>query len=125
MRIWTEEQDEEHIYVDVGEDDTVLEFMHKNTLWVNKFYGNVATISRTRFSLIETARIICTMVDFYLENDWEVTDEAKSIADDLRTRAEEERIKMEERNIKKWFEEHEKAKKRAKEWAPFFRVRRG
>ena len=102
MRIWTEENDRQRIYIDVGDGNEVVDFMARNSIFVEKEDGNVLTYNTAQFSLYMTAGNLKALVEFYKRHGWEVTEDVQAITDDFIKRAEEERIAREERAIAEW-----------------------
>lgn len=123
MRIWMEENDSKHVFIDIGESNDVYNFMVRNSIFVEKTDGNVLTYSLEMFSLSLTARHLKALTNFYKENGWEVSEDVQEIVSDLVMRAEEERLRREDEKLRQWFEEQEKAKRQAQALAPYMRVR--
>ncbi len=102
MRIWTEENDRQRIYIDVGDGNEVVDFMARNSIFVEKEDGNVLTYNTAQSSSYMTAGNLKALVEFYKRHGWEVTEDVQAITDDFIKRAEEERIAREERAIAEW-----------------------
>ena len=111
MRIWTEENDRKHIYIDVGDGNEVVEIMYKNGIFVERWNGTIGLIDLECFSLQRTATTLFILTDFYKRNGWEITEQAKAVASDFCKRAEEERERREEERLRLWMEEQERQKK--------------
>jgi DNA-binding PucR family transcriptional regulator len=110
-RIWTDENDRQRIYIDVGEGNEVVDFMARNSIFVEKENGNVLTYNTAQFSLYMTAGNLKALVEFYKRHGWEVTEDVQAITDDFVKRAQEERERREEEQLRLWMEEQERQKK--------------
>lgn len=120
MRIWTDDKEKQRVYIDVGEGNEVVEFMRKNSIFVERWNGDVATFNTAQFSLQRSANNLFLLTDFYQKNGWEVDKESQTIVDELLAKAEEERLRREDEKLKKWAEEQEKKKKQQ---TPIYRVK--
>ena len=110
MRLWTENGNNQYVYIDVGAGNEVYNFMVKNSIFVEKVDGDVLTFNTSQFSLGRTANALSAIVDLYVQNGWEVTEDVKAIEVDFRKRAKEERERREDEKLRRWFEEQEKNK---------------
>lgn len=123
MKIFLEGNDKQRIYVDVGDGNEVVRLMMKNSIFVEAWNGNVATINTAQLSLQHNARSLGVLMDYYRKNGWEVSEESQSIVTDMRHQAAQERLRWEMEKI-------EEEKKRSEKKIPTqqfcrVRVRRG
>ena len=98
-RIWTERNDRQRIYIDVGEGNDIYNFMVHNGIFVEKVDGDVLTYNTERFSLQTTAMNLQVLVEYYKKHYLEVSETAQEITNDFIRRAEEEAIAREERAL--------------------------
>lgn len=108
MRIWMNENDGQNVYIDTENNQEVVTFTIKNSIFFDKIDENVLTYNTKRFSMSMTARNLKALVEFYKCHGWEVTEDVQAITEDFVKRAKEERERREEEKYKKYFEESQK-----------------